>query len=60
MMNIQVSDFGNDTGGVPLSVVCHCLHSAVRHCQIQNNLVIRSKNGEASVQCGQRKILFSE
>ena len=25
-----------------------------------NNLVIRSKNGEANVQCGQRKMLFSE
>ena len=25
-----------------------------------NNLVIQSKNGEANVQCGQRKILFSE
>ena len=47
-----------DSGGVPLSVVHPCLHGAVRHCQIQNNLVIRSKNGVAIVHCGQHKILF--
>ena len=35
------------------SVVHPCLHGAVRHCQIQNNLVIRSKNDVAIVQCGQ-------
>ena len=45
---------------VPLSVVHPCLHSALHHCQIQNKLVIRSKNGVAIVQCGQNKILFSE
>ena len=35
------------TGGVPLTVAHPCLHGAVRHCQIQNNLVIRSKNSVA-------------
>ena len=47
-------------GGVPPSVVHPCLHGAVRHCQIQNNLVIQSRNGVAIVQCGQHKMLFSE
>ena len=40
---------GLEIGGIPLSVVCPCLHGAVRHRQIQNNLMIRSKNGEANV-----------
>ena len=37
-------------GGVPLSVVRLCLHRALCQCQIQNNFVIRSKNGEAIIQ----------
>ena len=40
-------------GGVLLSVVHPCLHGTVHHCQIQKNLVIRSKNGVAIVQCGE-------
>ena len=47
-------------GSVQLSVVRPCLHGAVCHCQIQNNLVIRSQNGKAIVQYDQCKILFSE
>ena len=45
--------------GVPLCVVRPCLHDAVSHCQIQNNFVIRSKNGEAIIQCGNIKYRFS-
>ena len=48
-----ISDmYGIWSGGVPLSVVCPCLHGAVCHCQTQNNFVILSKNGEATIQCG--------
>ena len=52
--------FSLGTGGVPASVVHPCLHGAVCHCQIQSNLVIRSKNGAAIVQCGKHEMLFSE
>ena len=45
-------------GGVPLSVVCLCLRGAVCHCQIQINVVIRSKNGEANVQVANVKYSF--
>ena len=51
---------GLHTGGVPPSVVHPCLRGAVRHCQIQNNLVTRSKDGVAIVQYAQHKMLFSE
>ena len=39
-------------GGVPLYVVLPCLPSTACHSQVQNNFVIRSKNGEAIIQCG--------
>ena len=39
-------------GGVPLSVERPCLHGAMFHCHTQNKLTIRSKNGEAIIQCG--------
>ena len=39
-------------GGVPLSVVRPCLHGAMCHCHTQNKVTIRSKNGEAIIQCG--------
>ena len=38
--------------GQAIKAMFRRLHGAVRHCQIQNNLMIRSKNGEANVQCG--------
>ena len=32
-------------------VVHPCLHGAVCHCQTQNNLLVRSNNGEAIMLC---------
>ena len=36
--------FVSSTGGVSLTVLCLCLQGTVRHCQIQNNLIV--------VECG--------